>query len=90
MMFKKKVEGQFKGNTFMVVNSWSDGLKLFHNEELLEHNKDLFSVNKNKPVITKTVVIENKENQVDVYVKAIFTVKIMVKVGGEKIAGDDF
>lgn len=85
----KKVEGEFKGHTFLVVNRWFGGLKLYHNQKLIEHNKQLRATDKNKPLISKKIVIESVTRLVEVYAYAITSVKIQIRIDGQKIAGDD-
>ena len=89
-MPKKEVKGEFEGNTFEVLNTWKDGLKLFRNGDLIEHNQDKISVSKNKPIISKTITIDNAGRIVEVFVYAVFRVKIQIKIDGVKIAGDKF
>lgn len=89
-MLTKKVLGEFENQKFEVVNTWFGGLKLFHNDELIEHNRDLVSVSKNKPIITKKIMIHNVEKTLEVFVYAVYRVKIQIKIDGEKIAGDSF
>lgn len=86
----KRVEGEFKGHKFLVVNSWFGGLKFYHNGNLLEHNKKLFATDKNRPVIAALIEVENIKRLIEVYVYAITSVKIQIRVDGEKIAGDKF
>ena len=89
-MPKKIVKGEFERNTFEVLNTWRDGLKLFHDGELLEHNKDKISVSKDIPIISKTITIDNRDRTLEVFVYAVFKVKIQIRIDGEKIAGDKF
>lgn len=89
-MPKKDVKGEFEGNTFEVLNTWKDGLKLFHNGDLIEHNQDKISISKSKPIISKTITIDNTDRIVEVFVYAVFRVKIQIRIDGEKIAGDKF
>lgn len=85
----KKVKGDFKGHTFLVVNSWFGGLKFYHNDKLIEHNKKMLALDKNRPFISKTIVIEEIPRLVEVYAYAMSSVKIQIRVDGQKIAGDD-
>jgi hypothetical protein len=89
-MFKQELTAEFEGNHFRVVNSWFGGLKLYHEEELVVHNTDLFAVNKTKPLIQYRLIINEKERLLEVYGYAMAKVKLQIKIDGEKIAGDDF
>lgn len=89
-MLAKRVEGVFKGYTFLVVNRWFGGLKFYHNDQLIAQNKDLFATNKTKPIIAKRIIIENIERLIEVYVYAITKVKIQIRVDDQKITDDDF
>lgn len=86
----KKVKGVFKGHTFLVVNRWFGGLKFYHNDRLIEHNKKLLALDKNKPFISETIIIEKIPRLVEVYAYAVTSVKIQIRIDGRKIAGDDF
>lgn len=86
----KKISATYLGHEFVVINSWFGGMKFFHNDELLEHHKGKFAVDKNKPVMSHFVSIDDVDRFVEVYVYAILSVKIQIRVDGEKIGGDQF
>ena len=86
----KRIAGELEGHTLSVVNTWFGGMKFYHNENLIEHNKDKLAIDKNKAVISHSVTMNEVEKLVEVYVQAIVRVKIQIKVDGVKIAGDDF
>ena len=67
----KKVQGEFKGHTFLVVNRWLGGLKFYHNDKLVQHNKKLLALDKNKPFISKSIIIEDIPTLVEVYAYAM-------------------
>jgi len=85
-----RLNGEFKGHQFQVINTWFGGLKFFHNDKLIEHNKNVLAIDKDTPLISKFIAIENTDRLVEIYVYAILRVKIQIKVDGIKIAGDDF
>jgi len=87
---KKIIEGEFEGHKFLVENKWFGGLKVFHNDELLEHSKKFLSIDKSKPFIAKTITIEGSPRLLEVYAYAMTTVKLRIEIDGLKIAGDDF
>ncbi len=89
-MSTKKVSGEFEGHKFEVINTWRGGLKLFHNDELIEHKQDKISVSKSKPIISKSIAVNNIERTLEIFVYAIFKVNIQIRIDGNKIAGDKF
>lgn len=89
-MLTKRVTGTFKGHTFLVVSRWLSGLKCYHNNQLIVRNKGLFAANKPKSFVEKSVIIEDVERVLEVYIYAVTRVKIQIRVDGQKIAGDDF
>lgn len=86
----KITEGSIDGSKIRVENTWFHGLKLFFNDELLEYNKDSASVDKRVPIISKKISIGGRERIIEVFARAIFTVKIKIVVDGVKVAGDNF
>lgn len=89
-MPKETVVGEFEGNEFVLENTWFSGAKLFHESELVASNNDLFSLNKNKSIMSAKIMIGEVERFVEVYAYAMFTVKLQIRIDGKKIAGDDF
>jgi len=89
-MLKKIIVGEFAGSKFTVENTWLSGAKLFHGSELIATNNDTFAVKKDKAMIRAKVIVNEVERVVEVFAFAILTVKLQIKVDGEKIAGDEF
>lgn len=89
-MPKKTIIGEFEGNKFVLENTWFSGAKLFHGNELVATNNGLFALNKNRALMSAKIMIGDVERLVEVFAYAILTVKLQIRVDGEKIAGDVF
>jgi hypothetical protein len=89
-MPKKTCAGEFDGTKIAVENTWFGGAKLFIDDGLVASNNNLFAVNKKEPIMSATTFICGQEKLVEAFVYAMFFTKIMIKVDGQKIAGDVF
>ncbi len=89
-MPKKILVVQHKDSEFLLENTWFSGAKLFQDNKLIAKNNVLFAINKNKPLMSATVIINGAEHLIEAFGYAYFTVRLQLKVNGEYIAGDKF
>ncbi len=90
LMPKKILVVQHEGSEFLLENTWFSGAKLFQDNKLIAKNNALFAINKNKPLMSATVILNGAEHLIEAFCYAYFTVKLQLKVNGEYIAGDKF
>ncbi|MBO2621125.1 hypothetical protein AAEI00_19220 [Shewanella algae] len=87
----KKVQETNIGNTHIKFeNTWFRGAKLFVDGEIVVKDNSFFALDKNSPLVAKKIVVEGVEHLVEVFVYAIFTVKLKLHVNGQYVAGDKF
>ncbi len=89
-MPKKTVAGHYADETFVLENTWLGGAKLLHNDEVIATNNSLFSISKKKPLMSARVSVDGTERLVEAFGFAMLTVKLQIRVDGNKIAGDEF
>ena len=86
----KRVVAQIGNTEIKVENTWLGGAKLFIDDKPIVTNSEMIAINKNTPLITTRAVIDGVERLVEIYVYAIFRVKIKICVDGTRVAGDRF
>lgn len=69
------------GKKYKLTNGWKTGAKLFHENTLIAENNKKFHVNTKSPVITFNI----KGSKVEIFAKAMLSVKINIKVNGQFI-----
>ena len=89
-MPKKVVVAKLGDCEILVVNTWFSGLTLLVNGEEIRKYDNLAAVSKDKPIISEHVEINGSKRLIEVFVYAVFTVKIKICVDGAHISGDDF
>lgn len=96
-MYLKEVSAEFEGHRIEATNSWGferpayefkSEARLFIDGRLVDTNSALTSVSKKAPLLTGIVVIGTSTHQVEVFIRAIFRVRMKICVDGRKIAGD--
>lgn len=82
---------EYQGNEIRVSNTWLGGAKLYINKELRDKSSDLFAISGKRPLLSSRLTTDGAEGPlVEVYMRAIFTVKAKVFVNGRFVAGDVF
>ena len=89
-MPKKVVVAKLGDCEILVVNTWFSGLTLLVNDEEIRKYDNLVAVSKDKPIISEHVEINGSKRLIEVFVHAVFTVKIKICVDGAHISGDYF
>ncbi|MCT7942858.1 hypothetical protein [Shewanella holmiensis] len=89
-MPKKVVETTIANTHIRFENTWLSGAKLIVDGKILVQDDSYLSLNKNSPLVAKKIVVEGVEHLIEVFVYAIFTVKIKIHVDGQYVAGDKF
>ncbi len=89
-MAKKEWVATHAGSHIRVTNTWMGGTKLYIDGDCRDTNKDIFTSSKS-PTLSARVSIANSEPfLVEVYMKAVITVKAKICVNGKQIGGDVF
>lgn len=80
---------QHEGHAIRVVNSWFSGAKLYVDGDCRDTNRDLFSVDASRPLLSCSLPGEGgARSVVEVYLVAVLTTRAMICVDGRCIAGD--
>jgi hypothetical protein len=79
----------YEGNEIRVVNTWFQGAKLFINGEVRDEVKNLFSLDSKRPLLSARIEGNQPTSPlVEVYMKAIFTVRVKIHVNGRFFSGE--
>ncbi|HBF51216.1 MAG TPA: hypothetical protein DDX04_13735 [Massilia sp.] len=89
--FVKEWLATWEGSEIKVRNSWNDGLKLFVDGEQVAETRQVFALDKTRPVAAATVARpDGKSYLVEVFAYALFSVSVKIVVDGKQIAGEVF
>lgn len=89
--FVKEWLANWEGSEIKVRNSWNDGLKLFVDGEQVAETRQLFALDKTRPVAAATIARpDGKSYFVEVYAYALLSVSVKIVVDGKQIAGEVF
>ena len=89
-MPQKEWVAEVQGHSIRVSNSWTGGAKLYINGECCDTNNSLFAVSSRTPVLSARLEQGKLDSPlIEVFMKAIFTVKAKICVDGKPVAGDD-
>ncbi len=93
-MFNKEWKVSFEGTEIIVTNSWSfsgeTGAKLYINGSKVD-DTDQKIVSKKTPILRGAFESPTGELfKVEVFMKALFSVKVKICVNGVRIGGDEF
>lgn len=88
-MPKKEIVADFKGHQIRVVNTWLGGAKLYIDGDRRDTCND-FIAKSNTPSLSASIEHDGKKELIEVYVKAIVTVKIKICANGQQIGGEAF
>ena len=79
-----------KGHSIRVVNTWTGGTSLYIDGECRDRNTGWFALTRKLWLSAPLTQGDPQSGQVQVFVKAIFSVKAQIMVDGEPVAGDAF
>lgn len=88
-MPKKTLYAQVGDDRLRVENTWFSGATLFLNDHPIARNNDFFAVNRLTPLISAEATVNGEKSQIEVFVRAIFTVKIQIRLNGTIVAGEE-
>ena len=84
---EREVATTYKDQKIRVVNSWFAGCKLYIDGECRDTSSAMIATNKTTPLMTAKL---NDEEILEIYLTAIWAIKIKKYVNGQNIAGDVF
>ncbi|MBP8008172.1 MAG: hypothetical protein KAY87_03485 [Thiopseudomonas sp.] len=87
---KKIVETSIGNTSIKFENTWFSGAKLFIDNELVVKENSFFALDKKSPFVAKKVFVDGAEHLVEVFVYALWDVKIKLHLNGKYVAGDKF
>ena len=87
-MPKKIILAKYKGHYIRVENTWFSGASLFIDEKMVDHSNRLIAINPNEVLLSATIDIDGKSEQIDVSFEVIWVVKIKISIDGKYFAGD--
>jgi len=77
-----------KGRSIRVVNSWTGGTSLYIDGECRDRNAGWFAPRRKLWLSAHLTQDDPESGLVQVFVKAVFSVKAQIVVAGETVAGD--
>lgn len=81
----------FEGYDIRVRNSWNGGMRLFVDGEQVAENRQLFSIDKKRALLTASVARKGGAPfMVEIFVHALFGVSVKIVVDGKQIGGEVF
>jgi hypothetical protein len=88
-LFVKEWKGSYRDLEICVRNSWTSGVKLFVNKELIAKNGSLFALSRTHPFIRASFGTQDGPAiEIDVFVVALLTVRARIFVNGHFLMGD--
>lgn len=89
--FAQEWVASFEDREIRVHNSWNGGMRLFIDDEQVAENHQLFSVDKERPLLTASVAREKGAPfLVEIFAHALFWVSVKIVVDGKQIGGEVF
>ena len=88
-MPKKEVVADFKDHQIRVVNTWLGGAKLYIDGDCRDTCNDFFAKS-GTPSLSASIEHNGEKVLIEVYIKAIVTVKIKICANGTQIGGEPF
>ena len=86
----KELRAKFKGHDIRVVNTWFSGVKLYIDSDLKDTNQELFMLTSKRALLSSSLTVDDTRHTVEVFFKALLTVKIKICIDGEMVAGELF
>lgn len=87
-MAHKEWVANVDGHQVRVVNSWTGGTRLYIDGERRDSNHGLFAPDWTHWLSARVVPNDLNSALVEVYIKALFTVKVKIHVNGQQFSGD--
>lgn len=88
-LFPKDWTAKYGGHDICVHNSWSHGMKLYVDGDCRAATGRLLALSRSKPVLSHRVA-GDAAFLIEVFCRALLTVKAKIVVDGRQIAGDSF
>ena len=88
-MGQKEWMADINGHQVRVANSWSGGTTLYIDGDRRDSNRGLSAVKWTRWLSARSVPNDPKSDLIEIYVKAIFRVKVQIYVNGQRRAGDE-
>jgi hypothetical protein len=89
--FAQEWHAEYEGHDIMVRNSWTKGLKLYVDDDLVAEDTRMLAIDGSKPIMSATFAPkEGKPFTIDVVARAFINVRIKILVNGKQIGGDQF
>ena len=89
-MPQKEWIAEVQGHAIRVSNSWTGGAKLYVDGECRDTNSRMFTGSSSAALSSRLEQSNPASPLIEVYVKAIFTVKAKICIDGKQIGGDVF
>ena len=86
----KTLTVDFKGRKIVVRNTWFSGATLLIDGEVVDRNGASMALDPGMSFLSHRIEIDGQSHLIEVFAKAIFTVKLKICVNKEQIAGDMF
>ena len=87
-MTQKEWIAEFQDHSIRVTNSWSGGAKLYIDGECRDTNSKMFASPSTPALSARLEQGKSDSPLVEIFVKAVVTVKARICVDGKQIAGD--
>lgn len=96
-MHTKVVKAEFAGHSLLATNAWGFDkpsfavkaeARLYIDGDLADRSDGLYAVSKSRPFLSASLVDGATTHRVDVFIRAIFRVRMKICVDGVKVAGD--
>ena len=88
-MPKKILHAQVGDDRLRVENTWFSGATLFLNDQPIAKNNDFFALDRGIPLMSAEAAVNGSQSRIEVFVRAIFTVKIQIRLNGNIVAGEE-
>lgn len=89
--FAQEWVANFEDREIGVRNSWNGGMRLFIDDEQVGENRQLFSIDKERPLLTASVARKSGAPfVVEIFAHALFSVSVKIVVDGKQIGGEVF
>lgn len=89
-MSLKEWSAEIDGHKIRVANTWTGGTRLYIDGECRDHNTGWFAPSKTRWLSAPLELEEPESKLVEVFVKAVLTVKAQICVAGKLVSGDIF
>lgn len=85
----KTLETTVDGRRITAVNTWFSGERLLVDGVVVDGKEQVFHTSERVPLLSTIVTgVSGREHHVEVFIAAVFTVKMMIAVDGVRVAGD--